>query len=278
MLESPGTLYVVATPIGNLEDLSPRARRVLDLVSIIAAEDTRRTRQLLSSFQCKTPLIALHEHNEGDRVAGLLERLKAGGSVALVSDAGTPLISDPGFQLVRACQQNKLPVVPIPGPSALLAALQVAGLPTDRFVFEGFLPRKAAQRRERLAALAAEPRTIVLFEAVHRIGATLADLVSAMGGSRPAALARELTKLHEAIATDTLAGLQDALAAGNIPAKGEFVLVVQGAGAVRHDLAEAQRVYGLLSAALAPDAALKLTAQITGIKRNALYAALRAGT
>jgi 16S rRNA (cytidine1402-2'-O)-methyltransferase len=276
MPESPGTLYVVATPIGNLQDMSPRACRVLELATIIAAEDTRRTGQLLSSFGCKTPLMAVHEHNEGLRVPQLLGRLRAGDTVALVSDAGTPLISDPGFQLVRACLADGLRVVPVPGPSAVMAALQVAGLPTDRFRFEGFLPRKAGQRRERLAELIAETHTIVLFEAVHRIEATLADLVAVFGPGREACMARELTKLHESVVTGSLGELASALARGEVPKRGEFVLVVAGAPrGSGSDLAEARRVYELLSAELKPDRALKLTAQITGCKRNELYAELR---
>jgi len=267
----------VATPIGNLEDLSPRARRVLEQAAIIAAEDTRRTAQLLSSFGCKTPLMALHEHNETERLPQLLARLQAGQSVALVSDAGTPLISDPGFQLVRASQEQGLVVVPVPGASAVMAALQAAGLPTDRFVFEGFLPRKALKRRERLAALAGETRTIVLFEAVHRVAATLADLVSSFGADRGACLARELTKLHEEVVPGSLGALHAALSNGKIPQRGEFVILVAGASEqVSADLAEARRVYDLLNGALSPDAALKLTARITGLGRNELYAALRA--
>ena len=266
----------MATPIGNLEDLSPRARRVLAEATIIAAEDTRRTGQLLSSIGCKKPLMTLHEHNETGRVPQLLERIRAGDSVALVSDAGTPLISDPGFQLVRACLEQGLPVVPVPGASAVLAALQVAGLPTDRFVFEGFLPRKMPQRRERLAALAGETRTIVLFEAVHRIGATLAELVASFGADRGACLGRELTKLHEAVTPGTLGSLLEALNSGAIPARGEFVLLVAGATAqVSTEVGEARRIYDLLSGSLAPDEALKLTARITGLKRNDLYALFR---
>jgi 16S rRNA (cytidine1402-2'-O)-methyltransferase len=277
MNQTPGQLFVVATPIGNLEDLSARARRVLEEVAVIAAEDTRRTRQLLSSFRCHTPLMAVHEHNEAERVPVLCERLAAGEDVALVSDAGTPLISDPGFALVQACQRRGIRVVPVPGPSALLAALQASGLPTDRFVFEGFLPRKAGQRRERLAALVSEPRTLVFFESVHRIADTVGDLAASFGAERPATLARELTKMHESVVSDSLGGLAAALREGSIVRRGEFVLVVAGHAAEQSGgLAEARRVYGLLIEVLPADAALKLTARITGVKRNALYAALRA--
>jgi 16S rRNA (cytidine1402-2'-O)-methyltransferase len=249
---------------------------VLEEAAIIAAEDTRRTTQLLSSFGCKTPLMALHEHNEADRLPQLLERLRDGENVALVSDAGTPLISDPGFQLVRACREQGLVVVPVPGASAVMAALQVGGLPTDRFVFEGFLPRKGAKRRERLAALACETRTVVVFEAVHRIAATVAELADSFGSDRDACLARELTKLHENVTSGTLGDLHAALTSGTIPQRGEFVILVGGASeALRADLAEARRIYTLLAAAVAPDEALKLTARITGLGRNALYGLLR---
>jgi 16S rRNA (cytidine1402-2'-O)-methyltransferase len=270
-----GTLYVVATPIGNLEDLSPRARAVLAKAEVIAAEDTRHTRGLLSSIAAESRLIAYHEHNEEQRVPELLARLAAGASVALVSDAGTPLISDPGWRLVRAAQGAGFSVVPVPGPCAAVAALSAAGLPTDRFVFEGFLPRRDGPRDERLAELKHERRTLVFYEAVHRITATAAALVAAFGGERRAAFARELTKVHEQIALGTLAELSARLE-GDIPLLGEFVLVVGGdTGEAGADLDEARRVYALLAAELEPSQALKLTAAITGASRNDLYRRLR---
>jgi 16S rRNA (cytidine1402-2'-O)-methyltransferase len=270
-----GTLYVVATPIGNLDDLSPRARAVLAKTDVIAAEDTRHTRGLLSSISAESRLIAYHEHNEDQRVPELLARLAAGESVALVSDAGTPLISDPGWRLVRAAQDAGIAVVPVPGACAAIVALCAAGLPTDRFVFEGFLPRRDGPRDERLAELKRERRTLVLYEAVHRISATLAALVVAFGGERRAALARELTKVHEQIVVGTLAELHVRLD-GAIPLLGEFVIVVAGdASEARADLDEAQRVYALLAAEVEPGTALKLTAAITGIARNDLYRLLR---
>jgi len=217
-----GTLYVVATPIGNLDDVSPRARAVLAKTDVIAAEDTRHTRGLLSSISAESRLIAYHEHNEEHRVPELLARLAAGDSVALVSDAGTPLISDPGWRLVRAAQDAGFAVVPVPGACAAIVALCAAGLPTDRFVFEGFLPRREGPRDERLAALKRERRTLVFYEAVHRIPATLAALVGAFGGERRAALARELTKIHEQIVVGTLTELHARLD-GEIPLLGEFV-------------------------------------------------------
>jgi 16S rRNA (cytidine1402-2'-O)-methyltransferase len=268
--ESRGRLYVVGTPIGNVDDLSPRARDVLAKADVIAAEDTRHTRGLLSRIGVESRLIAYHEHNESERVPALLEQLTGGQSIALVSDAGTPLISDPGWRLVKAAQESGVTVVPIPGPCAAVAALSAAGLPTDRFVFEGFLPRRDSARAARLEALKREPRTIVLYEAVHRVAETLAALRESFGHERRAAIARELTKIHEQIATGTLAELAARLDAG-IPLLGEFVIVVAGAAAAAPDEGEAQRVFELLAAELPPDQALKLTAAITGVSRNQLY-------
>jgi 16S rRNA (cytidine1402-2'-O)-methyltransferase len=268
--ESRGRLYVVGTPIGNADDLSPRARDALAKANVIAAEDTRHTQGLLSRIGVESRLIAYHEHNESERVPALLEQLVAGRSVALVSDAGTPLISDPGWRLVKAAQQAGITVVPIPGPCAAVVALSAAGLPTDSFVFEGFLPRRDSARAARLDSLKREERTIVLYEAVHRITEMLAALREAFGGERRAAIARELTKTHEQIVTGTLAELVVRLES-SIPLLGEFVIVVAGAAAVAPDEREAERVYALLAAELPPDRALKLTAAITGISRNVLY-------
>src|SRR5690606_35656101 len=189
-----GTLFVIATPIGNLADLSPRARRLLAEADLIAAEDTRHTGRLLSEFGIETPQMALHEHNEQEVVPLVLERLEGGASVALVSDAGTPLISDPGYRLVRAARAAGIPVSPVPGPSAVVAALSVSGLPTDRFCFEGFLPARPGPRRARLATLASEPRTLVCYVSVHRVRETLDDFGAAFGASLPACVGRELTK------------------------------------------------------------------------------------
>ena len=268
--EDRGRLYVVGTPIGNVDDLSPRARDVLAKADVIAAEDTRHTRGLLSRIGVESRLIAYHEHNETERVTQLLEELARGKSVALVSDAGTPLISDPGWRLVHAARAAGIAVVPIPGPCAAVAALSVAGLPTDHFVFEGFLPRRDSARTERLEALKREQRTIVLYEAVHRVAATLSALCDTFGGERRAAIARELTKTHEQIVSSTLAELAASLDA-TIPLLGEFVIVVAGADAAAPDEVEAQRVYELLATELAPAKALKLTAAVTGVSRNVLY-------
>jgi 16S rRNA (cytidine1402-2'-O)-methyltransferase len=260
---------VVGTPIGNLADLSERARAVLAGVDLIAAEDTRHTRGLLSSIGVQRPLTAYHEHNERARAPELLQRLMAGASVALVSDAGTPLISDPGWTLVRGAHAAGIPVTSVPGPSAVVAALSVAGLPTDRFVFEGFLPRRAAARAARLVELCVEPRTLVFFEAVHRIRACLQALVAAFGAERRATLGRELTKHHEQVRAGSLGSLAASLG-GEIPLKGEFVLVVAGAE-VAPEAAEAERVFALLVPHVGRERAMRLTAEITGFGRNDLY-------
>jgi 16S rRNA (cytidine1402-2'-O)-methyltransferase len=266
-----GKLYVVGTPIGNLEDLSPRARDVLRLADVVAAEDTRRAQGLLSRIGVKAHLLAYHEHNERERTPELLERLEGGAAIALISDAGTPLISDPGWRLVHAARARGLDVVPVPGPSAVIAALSVVGLPTDRFVFEGFLPRRTGARAERLEALAGERRTMVFFEAVHRVEETLAALESRFGPGRPAALARELTKVHEQVQCGALGELRERLG-GDIPLLGEFVIVVAGNDEpTAPDESEARRILSLLSAELEPDRALALTAAITRMPRNALY-------
>ncbi|WP_428100902.1 16S rRNA (cytidine(1402)-2'-O)-methyltransferase [Candidatus Rariloculus sp.] len=266
-----GTLHIVGTPIGNLKDLSLRAREVLGAVDLIAAEDTRRTRGLLSSIGLKATLIAYHDHNEAERAPHLLDRLLDGESVALVSDAGTPLISDPGWRLVRTALARGIAVVSVPGPSAVSAALSVCGLPTDRFVFEGFLPRRKRQRAERLGALLSEGRTMVFFESVHRLTDTLRMLSEQFGGQREAAIARELTKAHECVYTGSLAELNSRLGV-EIPLLGEFVVVVAGAHVIHSpEEAEALRVFSLLCAVLPPDKAVSLSARITGLPRNAVY-------
>jgi 16S rRNA (cytidine1402-2'-O)-methyltransferase len=223
---APGTLYLVGTPIGNVEDLSPRAIRVLGAVDLIAAEDTRHTRQLLQRFGVQRPLLSYHDHNKNERTPDLIARLRAGVSVAVVSDAGSPGISDPAFTLVRAAAAAELPVVPVPGPSSALCALEVSGLPTDRFAFEGFLPRKPGRRRARIEELRAEPRTLIFFESPHRLGAALADLLDVMG-PRPASLSRELTKKFEETRRGTLVSLLAWVR--EKPPRGEYVLVVAGA-------------------------------------------------
>ncbi|NJM64819.1 MAG: 16S rRNA (cytidine(1402)-2'-O)-methyltransferase [Leptolyngbyaceae cyanobacterium CRU_2_3] len=221
-----GTLYIVGTPIGNLEDMSSRAVRILQTVDIIAAEDTRHTGKLLHHFQVKTPQISYHQHNTQRRTPELMERLLAGQNLALVSDAGMPGISDPGFELVRACVNAEVPVIPIPGANAVIAALIASGLPCDRFCFEGFLPSKGQNRQQRLQSLRSEPRTIVLYEAPHRLRQTLQDLADSIGSERQIAIAKELTKRYE---TFWRGSLQDAIAHYQTQEpKGEFTLVVAG--------------------------------------------------
>ncbi|OLD49247.1 MAG: 16S rRNA (cytidine(1402)-2'-O)-methyltransferase, partial [Armatimonadetes bacterium 13_1_40CM_3_65_7] len=221
-----GTLYLVGTPIGNVEDLSPRARRVLGGVDLIAAEDTRHTRALLARFDIHSPLVSYHDHNKDGRTPELISRLRGGSSVAIVSDAGSPGISDPAFTLVRAAVLASVPVVPIPGPSSALCALEVSGLPTDRFAFEGFLPRRSGRRRARIEELRGDPRTVIFFESPHRLRAALRDLLDVLG-DRPASISRELTKKFEETRRGTLASLLEWVEAK--PPRGEFVLVVAGA-------------------------------------------------
>ncbi len=272
MSTAAATLYVVATPIGNLADLSPRAQEVLRSVAAICAEDTRHTGQLLSHFGISKPLVALHDHNEEAMAERVVARLLGGESLAVVSDAGTPLVSDPGFRLVRAARAAGVKVSPIPGACAAIAALSVAGLPSDRFVFEGFLPAKGAARRERLNRLAAETGTLVFYESSHRIAESLADMAGAFGGERPAVLARELTKLFETVLDGNLDQLLAKVLADDNQRKGEFVVMVQGAGDDEEaKIAEGRRLYAKLNEHLPPSTAAKLAAELSGAPRKALY-------
>ncbi|MDG4554432.1 MAG: 16S rRNA (cytidine(1402)-2'-O)-methyltransferase [Candidatus Competibacter sp.] len=267
-----GALYVIATPIGNLEDISARALRILREVRGIAAEDTRHTGRLLAHFGIETPLFSLHEHNERARLEQVVARLREGQALALVSDAGTPLISDPGFPLVRELRRRGLKVIPVPGPSSIVAALSVAGLPTDRFAFEGFLPSRSAARRERLRMLAREERTLVFLEASHRIAETLADLAAVFGGERPAAVARELTKRFEEIHTASLRELEIWLDADSDRRKGEFVVIVGGASvASEADTPENRRLLAALLTELPASRAATVAARLTGLRKKALY-------
>jgi len=267
-----GTLFIVATPIGNLADLSPRALETLKTVAAICAEDTRHTRQLLSHFGIDRPLLALHEHNEEAMSERIVERISSGDSLALVSDAGTPLVSDPGFRVVRAARAAGLRVSPIPGACAAIAALSVAGLPSDRFVFEGFLPAKSSARRERLGRLASETRTLVFYESSHRIAESLADMRLVLGDDRSAVIARELTKMFETVLDGTLDDLIAQVQADANQQKGEFVVMVQGVGDdLEAQLIEGRRLYAKLSEHLPPSTAAKLAAEISGAPRKALY-------
>jgi 16S rRNA (cytidine1402-2'-O)-methyltransferase len=270
----PGNLFVVATPIGNREDMSGRAIATLREADVIAAEDTRHSRPLLLHHNIDTPLVALHEHNEREVVDALVRRLLDGQAVALISDAGTPLVSDPGFRLVRAARAAGIRCVPVPGACAAIAALSVAGLPSDRFVFEGFLPPKAAARRSRLQELAGEPRTLIFYESSHRVAESLADMREAFGGGREAVLARELTKLFETVIGEPLAELAARVAADPDQQRGECVILVGGRGEEADArLAEGQRVFALLREELPPAKAAKLAAAITGAPRKSLYEA-----
>ena len=267
-----GTLFVVATPIGNLGDMTPRAQETLRSVAAICAEDTRRSGQLLAHFGIQTPLLALHDHNEDALAEKIVTRLQAGDSLALISDAGTPLVSDPGFRLVRAARAAGIKVSPVPGASALIAALSVAGMPSDRFVFEGFLPAKPKARREHLTSLASEPRTLIFYESAHRIEECLDDAIAIFGSERHAVLARELSKLFETVLDGSLAGLRAQLAADANQRKGEFVLLIHGAAEdADAKVSEGLRLYAKLKDHLPPSTAAKLAAELSGAPRKVLY-------
>ncbi len=269
---APGHLYVVATPIGNLGDLSPRAQAVLRGVDRICAEDTRTSGLLLAHFGIQRPLTAVHEHNEDRITAELIGQLSAGRSLAVISDAGTPLISDPGFALVRAAREAGLPVIAVPGPCAAIAALSLAGLPTDAFAFAGFLPAKSNARRERLRELGGAPHTVVVYESSHRIADTLDDLVAVLGEQRRVCLARELTKKFEQSVVLPAAQLRDWLAADVNRSRGEFVLVIEAAPPSDGDRAEHERLLRALLKELSPSKAARVAAELTGARKNELYA------
>lgn len=267
-----GVLYVVATPIGNLEDMTERARRVLTEVDLIAAEDTRHSRKLLLHLGINTPMCAYHDHNEQRTAAGLIEQIRRGRNVALIADAGTPLIHDPGYQLVKLAHEQGIKLVPVPGASAVITALSIAGLATDRFVFEGFLPEKQQARRNRLQALARETRTLVFYEAPHRIVAFMQDITETFGADRQACIARELSKYYETIRNDTLGALLVWLQGEKTQQKGEFVVMVQGNCAESGpDAGEATRILKILLQACPVKQAAALAAEITGGKKNELY-------
>ncbi len=269
---TPGTLFVVATPIGNMGDLSPRARDVLGSVALVCAEDTRHTGQLLTHAGISAQLVSLHEHNEAGRIGEVLQRLRDGDSVALVSDAGTPLISDPGYRLLAALRAAGLPVSAVPGPCAAIAALSVAGLPTDRFHFEGFLPPRSAARLARLRELGRRSETLVFYESANRITDTLADAITVFGPLRAVAVGRELTKLHETVYRGSLADVRAAVLADPGGDRGECTWVLEGCGAEpAPDEAELARVVGILAAELPASQAASLAARITGAPRKTAY-------
>ncbi|MBD2603512.1 16S rRNA (cytidine(1402)-2'-O)-methyltransferase [Scytonema hofmannii FACHB-248] len=268
----PGTLYIVGTPIGNLEDMTFRAVRILQTVDIIAAEDTRHTGKLLQHFQVKTPQISYHEHNRQSRIPELLEHLKNGKAIALVTDAGIPLISDPGYELVKACIDALLPIVPIPGATAAITALSAAGLPTDRFVFEGFLPTKAQQRQEHLESLQTESRTMIFYESPHRLRETLQKLAEIFGSDRQIVLARELTKLHEEFWRGRIG---EAIATyQNREPIGEYTLVLAGIPPDKPQLSEAElkaELIAIMSQGISRSQASRELAKVTSLPRRHLY-------
>ncbi|ROT96207.1 16S rRNA (cytidine(1402)-2'-O)-methyltransferase [Marinobacter sp. R17] len=269
-----GLLYIVATPIGNLGDISQRAADILARVDCIAAEDTRHTQRLLQVLGLHRPLVALHEHNERERHESVLQRLRQGESVALVSDAGTPLISDPGFILVRAAREQGLTVVPIPGPCAITTALSAAGLPTDRFTFEGFLPTKRKARLDALKALRHESRTLVFYEAPHRIRETAVALAEAFGAERSVVLARELTKAFETFYSGTAGDVVEQLAEDDYAEKGEYVVMVAGAPASSEDAAteiDPDELLTVLLREVPVKVAARMASELTGLSRNELY-------
>jgi 16S rRNA (cytidine1402-2'-O)-methyltransferase len=268
-----GTLYLVATPIGNLEDISYRAVRVLGEVDLIACEDTRHTRKLLNHYGIETKTISYHEHNERDRAAELLDRIKSGEDIAIVSDAGTPGISDPGFRVVRLAVESGVRVVPVPGPTALVSALVASGLPSDEFFFGGFLPARSNQRRARLAEVASIPSTLVFYEAPHRIAECLQDALEILG-EREAVIARELTKLHEEIVSGRLSELAARFASGEDQARGEIVVIIDRnmiASAVTNSRSVGSIISELEAGGVDSHLALKKAAKQLGISRDEAY-------
>ncbi|MDX2415963.1 MAG: 16S rRNA (cytidine(1402)-2'-O)-methyltransferase [Xanthomonadales bacterium] len=269
---SPAGLYVVATPIGNLEDISYRAVRLLSEVDLIAAEDTRHSRVLLSHYSITTAMLALHEHNEAKLKKGILARIAEGQAIALISDAGTPLISDPGYQIVRAAREAGLPVYSVPGPSAITAALSVAGLPPDRFAFEGFLSSKAAARKKKLQTLCYETRTLVFFESSHRIAATIADMTEVFGPQRLVAVCRELTKKFETVLRVPLVDMNKELAQDSNQSRGEFVVIVDGyEGSEDEALSNAHKMALALLQYLPASQAARVAAQLNDVPRRKVY-------
>ncbi len=269
---SQAGLYVVATPIGNLEDISYRAVRLLSEADLIAAEDTRHSRVLLSHYNITTAMQSLHEHNEVQVEGRILERIANGESVALISDAGTPLISDPGYRIVRAAREADLPVFSVPGPSAVTAALSVAGLPPDRFMFEGFLPSKAAARKKRLEALCHETQTLVFFESSHRIKATIGDMTELFGEQRLVAVCRELTKKFETVLRAPLVEIGKQLAAEKNQTRGEFVVIVDGyAGSEDEAMYNAHKTAVALLEYLPTSQAARIAAKLNGVSRRRVY-------
>ncbi len=272
-MSNAGTLYVVATPIGNLEDMTPRAIRILSEVDLIAAEDTRHSGKLLKHFGIEAKTEALHEHNERSQVPRLIDILQAGKSIAFITDAGTPLVSDPGFHLVRSARQAGLAVIPVPGACAAIAALSAAGLPSDRFVFEGFPPAKSAARRAVFEKLREEARTLIFYESPHRILESLQEMTEIFGPGREAVLARELTKQFETVRSGTLTELSEWVNHDPHQQLGEFVILIHGVPRAEREAVdeEAERVLRILLEELPVSQAVALASKITGLKKNKLY-------
>ncbi len=274
MDNSTGILYIVATPIGNLQDITQRALETLTQVDLIAAEDTRHSGLLLSHYGIKKPFFALHDHNEQQKADLLVDKLKQGRHIALISDAGTPLISDPGFHLVRKCRQAEIKVVPLPGACAAITALCASGIASDRFCFEGFLPAKSKARRDKLQNLAKEDRTLIFYESTHRILETLADAETVFGAERYIVLAREITKTWETIRGDTVANLRQWLSEDPNRTKGEMVLIIEGYTTTDDEetfSSQAVKALELISKELPLKKAAAIVAELYGYKKNALY-------
>jgi 16S rRNA (cytidine1402-2'-O)-methyltransferase len=272
-INTPGILYIIATPLGNRQDITLRAVETLKLVDLIAAEDTRHSSPLLQYLGINKPLIALHEHNERESADKLIQRLLQGESIALISDAGTPLISDPGYHLVNAVRNADIRIVPIPGACAAIAALSVAGLPTNRFIFEGFLPAKSQLRIQHLQVLVHEPRTMIFYEAPHRIQELLMDMQKVFGAERNIVIARELTKMFETIRAGSIAEIVAWMDADANQKKGEFVVIVEGIEKTEEQMDElsADAILKLLIDELPVKKAAEITAKITGKRKNELY-------
>lgn len=269
-----GVLYIVTTPIGNLGDFSPRGQQTLSSVDLIVAEDTRHSRNLLNYFGIDKPLFSLHEHNEASRIDSLIQRLLQGDSVAQISDAGTPLINDPGYLLARRAREEGIEITAIPGPSAPVVALSLSGLPVNRFSFEGFIPSRAVAREQFLQQLAAETRTLIFFESPRRVVESLQAMRSCFGPERRVSVARELTKIHESVHTAPLCELIEWMESDSNNRRGEFVLVVEGAQEEDKDDSEAYRIVEIIARELAPRKAAAVAAEITGVRKNKLYRSL----
>lgn len=270
--ENPGKLFVVATPIGNLSDITERALETLRAVDLIAAEDTRHSKTLLQHYGIKSPMMSLHEHNEASQIEQLIRRLQQGSSVALISDAGTPLISDPGSRLIAAVHEAGLQPVPVPGPSAVSCMLSVAGQPVDRFCFEGFLPSRGSARRKRLQELLRETRTLVFYESSHRILDSIGDMKDILGSSRSCTVGRELTKRFESLYRGTLADVLQRMAEDPNASRGEFVVVITGAeGNAEESFENGKQIMDVLLTELPVSQSASLAARISGARKKLLY-------